>query len=154
MRLLFVAGRVIFAFFFIFSGVQRLLDISGTAAVITNKFTMPSAFLGPASSIENAIGMTMPQLLAILSGAIELAAGILFGFNIGTRAMAALLFLFTAAGIFYVNDFWNMAGDARSNNIEKMMQNISLIGALLVFMAMGSSQPGDRGRVSKKHLDE
>jgi putative oxidoreductase len=151
MQVLFAAGRVIFALFFIFAGVQRLLDISGTAAIIANKFTISSALLSPASSIENAIGMSIPQLLAILSGAIELAAGIFFGFNIGTRAMAALLFLFTAAGV-YVNDFWNMAGDARANNIEQTMQNISLIGALIVFMAMGSSQPNNRGR--EQILDE
>jgi putative oxidoreductase len=149
MQVLFVAGRVIFALFFIFAGVQRLLDISGTAALITNKFTMLSALLGPATSIESTIGMSMPQLLAILSGAIELAAGILFSFNIGTRAMAGLLFLFTAVGIFYVNDFWNMAGDARANNIEQTMKNISLIGGLLVFMAMGSWQPDDRRRASE-----
>jgi putative oxidoreductase len=149
MQVLFVAGRVIFALFFIFAGVQRLLDISGTAALITNKFTMLSALLGPATSIESTIGMSMPQLLAILSGAIELAAGILFSFNIGTRAMAGLLFLFTAVGIFYVNDFWNMAGDVRANNIEQTMKNISLIGGLLVFMAMGSWQPDDRRRASE-----
>lgn len=149
MQVLFVAGRVIFAVFFIFAGVQRLLDISGTAAVITNKFTMLSVLLGPASSIENTIGMSMPQLLAMLSGAIELAAGILFSFNIGTRAVAALLFLFTAVGVFYVNDFWNMAGDVRANNIEHAVQNVSLIGGLLVFMAMGSWQPGDRERASE-----
>jgi putative oxidoreductase len=144
MQVLFVVGRVIFALYFIFAGAQRLLNVAGTAAIIANNLVIPPALLGTAGSIENAAGMSIPQLLAILSGAIELTAGILFSFNIGTRAMAALLILFPAVSIIWIHDFWTMSGDARANNVMQAMQDASLIGALMVFIAMGSSQPGNR----------
>ena len=144
MQVLFVIGRVIFALYFIFSGVQRLLNVAGTAAIIANNFAIPPGLLGSAGSIENAVGMSIPQLLAIFSGAIELTAGILFSFNIGTRAMAALLILFPAVSIIWIHDFWNMSGEARANNVMQAIQDASLIGALMVFTAMGSSQPGNR----------
>lgn len=143
MQAVFVFGRMLFVLLFVFAGAQKLLDIAGTASMIASKLTIPPTLSGPATAVEAALGMSTPQLLAILAGATELVAGILVGFNIGIRAAITVLILFTAIGSFYMNDFWNMTGEPRANNIIQAMQNISLIGALLMLMVLGSSRPGE-----------
>ena len=143
MQLLFVVGRVIFVSVFVYGGVQRLIDVAGTAAVIARKFSVPHALIGPVTQVENAIGMSAPQLLATFGGALELVAGLLIAFNVGVRGMAPVLIALTAISTFYLNDFWNM-GEAGMSNVVLALQNVSIFGALLVFMALGSSQPGAR----------
>jgi putative oxidoreductase len=146
MQVLFTIGRAVFALIFIFDGAQRLMDIAGTAAIINSKLTMPPAVIGATSYMETALGMSTSQFLAILTGAVEGTAGFLVAFNVGVRLMAALLILFTAVHIYYVHDFWNMTGEARNSNIAPAMQSVSIIGALLVFIALGPSLPREHKR--------
>jgi uncharacterized membrane protein YphA (DoxX/SURF4 family) len=87
--------------------------------------------------------MSTAQFLAIMAGATELAAGILIAFNVAIRAVAVFLILFILAGTYYVHDFWNMTGEVRVNNIAQAMVNLSIIGALMVFIALGSLPPGE-----------
>ena len=109
--------------------------------MIAHKLTIPTALVGAATYIESVIGMSMPQLLGVLAGALELGAGVLLALNIGLRSMAVLLILSTTVGVFYANDFWNMTGEARANNLVLAVMNLSLIGGLLIFVALGSSLP-------------
>ncbi|MBI4274404.1 MAG: DoxX family protein [Rhizobiales bacterium] len=137
MQMLFIVGRVLFVVIFLFSGAEKLMDVAGTAAVIAPKVTVPEALRGIAAQVESASGMTTPQLLAIISGVVELAGGLLIAFNIGTRAMAFLLVLFSIAATYYFHDFWNMTGAERGANMIHALKNVSLIGALLVLMSLG-----------------
>jgi uncharacterized membrane protein YphA (DoxX/SURF4 family) len=57
--------------------------------------------------------------------------------------MAFLLAIFTAAATYYFHDFWNMSGAARADNMIHALKNLSIIGALLVFVAMGSWRPAE-----------
>jgi uncharacterized membrane protein YphA (DoxX/SURF4 family) len=141
MNVLFFIGRIIFVLIFIFSGATKLMDIGGTAAMIAGKVTIPSELAGVASQLEGATGMSVPQLLAVLAGAVELVGGLLVAVNIGTRVATLLLIAFTAAATFYFHDFWNMAGGDRANNMVHALKNLSIIGALLVFFVLGSWRP-------------
>jgi len=149
MQAIFVAGRVFFILMFAYSGAQKLLNIADTASLISSKIVLPLALTGAGSQIEAMIGMSIPQLLAILLGAAELAAAILIAFNVGVRPMAALLVLFTAAGIYYFHDFWNMIGDERASSVTLAVRDLSVIGALLILLALGSWHPGDDGRAGE-----
>jgi uncharacterized membrane protein YphA (DoxX/SURF4 family) len=144
MQVLFIIGRAIFALIFVFAGTQQLMDIAGTAAVISSKLTLPSALIGAATHTEGALGMTTPQFLAILTGTSEIIAGFLVAFNVGVRFMAALLILYTAVHTYYVHDFWNMSGEVRNSNFVQAIQSVSIIGGLLVFVALGPSLPERR----------
>jgi uncharacterized membrane protein YphA (DoxX/SURF4 family) len=141
MHTIFVIGRVLFVVIFIVSGAQKLLDIQGTAAMIAPAITLPDAMSDITTQIQEATGQPLPQLMAIVAGIIELVGGLLIAFNIGTRGAALVLALFTIAATFYFHDFWNMAGEARANNIVHAMKNISIIGGLLVFFVLGSWRP-------------
>jgi putative oxidoreductase len=141
MHALFVIGRILFVLIFILSGAAKLMDISGTAAMISAAFTVPSALADIAAQIERATGLSTPQLLAILSGVVELGGGLLIAFNVGTRAAALILILFTAVATYYFHDFWNMTGDAQAANIPHAEKNLSLIGGLLILFVLGPWRP-------------
>jgi putative oxidoreductase len=141
MPMVFTLGRVLFVLLFIFSGVSKLLDISGTAAMIAAKFSVPPALAGLAAQAEAMTGMQTPQLITIVFGVFEIAAALMIIFNFGTRLAALVLILFTAVATFYFHDFWNQVDPERTNNIAHALKNLSIIGGLLVLFALGSWRP-------------
>jgi putative oxidoreductase len=143
MSILFVIGRIAFVIIFILSGAQKLMDIPATAEMIGAKFTVPVPFESVATQIEGVTRMTIPQLLAIASGVIEIGAALMIAANIGARLGALVLLLFTGVATFYFHDFWNMEGVARTENMVNALKNLSIIGALLVFFVLGSWRPSD-----------
>lgn len=148
MNILLIVGRIAFVAIFVLSGAQKLLDISGTAAMIAPKIAVPAQLADLAAQIEGLTSMSTPQLLAIAAGVVELAGGLLIAANIGTRAAALLLIVFTAAATYWFHDFWNMAGAERANNMIHALKNLSLTGALLVLFVIGpwrQSQDSNRG---------
>ena len=147
MPIVFVIGRVVFVLYFIFAGLQRLMNVTASADYFAQKIVVPAALATLAAQAENLFGLSTPQMLAVLAGAIELAAGLLIAFNVGTRAMAIVLILFTGIAIYYGHNFWAMAASPeRDLVLQQAMLHIALIGGLLVFVALGSSQPGEPRR--------
>jgi uncharacterized membrane protein YphA (DoxX/SURF4 family) len=146
MPVIFAIGRFIFVLFFIFSGLQRLMSITASADFFSQQFVLPAALAGAAAQLESFVGLSTPQMLALFSGAIELAAGLLLAFNVGTRAMAIILIIFSVLAIYYGNDFWHMTGAAREETLVHAVLHLSLIGGLLVFAALGSLRPGELER--------
>ena len=142
MPIVFVIGRVVFVFYFVFAGLQRLMNVTASADFIAQKFPIPDALATLSSELENLIGLSTPQILALLSGAIQLAAGLLIAFNVGTRAMAIILILMTAVSIYYTNNFWTMFDGEREATVIHAILQISMIGGLLMFVALGAAQPG------------
>jgi uncharacterized membrane protein YphA (DoxX/SURF4 family) len=146
MQVVFVIGRVIFVFYFVFAGLQRLMNVTASADFFAQKFAIPDGLAIVSGQLENLVGLSMPQILALLSGAIELAAGLLIAFNVGTRAMAIILILMTAVDIYYTSNFWTMFDGQRDANLIQAVLRVSLIGGLIMFVALGAAQPGEPKR--------
>jgi len=146
MPIVFVIGRVVFVFYFVFAGLQRLMNIAASADFFAHKVAVPAALAGLAGQVENIVGLSTPQIIWVFAGAIELAAGLLIAFNVGTRAMACVLIIMTSLAIYYGNDFWHMSGSERDENLVQALLQISLIGALLVFVSLGSARPVELDR--------
>lgn len=134
----FTVGRVLFVVIFVVFGVQKLIDVPGTA----NKFaeagatlTLPAAVTDVTAQIVEAVNMPMPQILAIAAGIIEVAGGLLIAFNVLARTAAVVLLLYTAVTTFFFHDFWNLIGAEQANQLMHAMKNISIIGALLMIAA-------------------
>jgi putative oxidoreductase len=146
----FAIGRVALVIIFIFSGVQKFLDIVGTADQIQAKIVIPPFLADVTSQIETALGLPIWQILAILVAVIEVAGGLLIAFNIIPRTAAVVLLLFTAVTTFYYHDFWNMAGAERANNLAHALKNLSIMGALLMLaswprrVVIAEAPAGDR----------
>ena len=141
MNILFVIGRIALVLIFMISGGQKLMDITGTATAIEAKVVIPVALSGLAAQVSSATGMTIPQLLALTFGVIEIAAALMIAANIGTRLGAFLLIALTLIATFYFHDFWNMAGAPRTENFVHALKNLSIIGGLLVMFVLGSWRP-------------
>jgi putative oxidoreductase len=141
MPILFTLGRVLFVLIFILSGANKLWDIPGTTAEIAAKFTVPPAFADLAAQVQAMTGMQTPQFLAILCGVVEIVAGLMIVFNYGTRLAAFALILFTIAATYYMHDFWHQVGPEHIDNMIHALKNLSIIGGLLVFFALGSWRP-------------
>jgi uncharacterized membrane protein YphA (DoxX/SURF4 family) len=125
-------GRVLFAVLFVFSGASKLFDIASTTQAIADKVVIPAFVMPYTAQIEAALGMPTAQLLAIISGIVEIAGGLFIALNIGARFFAWLLVLFVAVTTFYFHNFWDMAGAERINNLIHALKNLSLIGGLLI----------------------
>lgn len=125
-------GRVLFVVLFVFSGASKLFDIASTTQAITEKVILP-AFLTPYTvQLEGITGMPTAQLLAILSGVVEVAGGLFIALNFGARFFALLLVLFVLITTFYFHNFWDMTGADKINNMIHALKNLSLIGGLLI----------------------
>jgi uncharacterized membrane protein YphA (DoxX/SURF4 family) len=129
-------GRILFSVMFIFSGASKLLDLTATAQM-TEKIVLPAALATYTSQLEGLTGMSMPMMLAIAAGALELICGFMIALNFGARFFAILLILFVAAATFYYHDFWNQAGPEARNNMVHALKNLSLIGALFMIAGYG-----------------
>ena len=129
-------GRILFSVLFIFSGASKLLDLTATAQM-TEKIVLPAALATYTSQLEGLTGMSMPMMLAIAAGAIEMICGFMIALNFGARFFALLLILFVAAATFYYHDFWNQAGPEARNNMVHALKNLSLIGALFMIAGYG-----------------
>jgi uncharacterized membrane protein YphA (DoxX/SURF4 family) len=125
-------GRVLFVVLFVFSGASKLFDIASTAQAITDKVALPALLTPYTAQLEDFTGMKTAQLLAILTGAVEVLGGLFIALNIGTRFFAWVLVLFVGVTTFYFHNFWDMTGPDRINNMIHALKNLSLIGGLLV----------------------
>ena len=141
MHILFVIARMLLVLTFIYFGGGKLLDLSGTEASIKTVVTIPDALSGFAIKLQDMTGLTIPRLLAILAGVVEVVGGLLVAFNIATRWASAVLAIIALLTVFYFHDFWNMAGDARNINLIHALKNLSIVGGLLTFVVLGSWRP-------------
>jgi uncharacterized membrane protein YphA (DoxX/SURF4 family) len=135
MNVAFTLGRIALVVVFVFSGIQKLTDISGTADQIQSKLVIPAALGDVVSQVEGAVGMPIWQILAILAAVIEIAGGLLIAFNVLTRTAAVVLLIYTLVATFFFHDFWNMTGPDRATNMILALKNLSIIGALLMLAA-------------------
>ena len=122
-------GRIVLVILFIFSGLGKFADLSGTAAYIASK------------------GLPYPQLLAVAAGAGELICGLAIAIGWQTRLAAIGLIVFTVAAAFFFHDFWNVpAGAERANEMIHAMKNLSIIGGLIVLAVAGAGRLSVDGR--------
>jgi uncharacterized membrane protein YphA (DoxX/SURF4 family) len=129
-------GRILFAVLFIFSGGSKLLDLTATAQM-TEKVVIPAVLATYTSQLSDLTGMSMPMMLAIAAGAVELICGIMIALNFGARFFALLLILFVGAATFYYHDFWNQTGADARGNLVHALKNLSIIGALFMIAGYG-----------------
>ena len=76
-------GRVLIAILFVMSGLEKVMDIPGTAAAIGGK------------------GLPMPDALAVATVVVELGGGLLIIVGWQTRIVALVLALFTAVAAYF-----------------------------------------------------
>ena len=133
MNVAYALGRICVPIVFIWSAIQKLLNIGGFAKTLADiKVPIPdevAAYLG---------SMPKYEALAWLLAGIELVCGLMILFGLKARWGALVLIVFTAATIFYVHHFWDMANADFVLHQTHALKNLSILGALLLLVAVGS----------------
>jgi putative oxidoreductase len=132
-----IFGRVLFAVLFIYSGATKLFDMQATAAAVAAKVVVPAVIAPYTAQLETATGMQLPQLLAMISGAWEILAGLMIALNFGVRFISILMIIYVALVTFYFHDFWNQAPPDNGKTLVDALKNLSLIGALFMLAGYG-----------------
>ena len=132
-------GRIAIVVTFIVSRILGLIDPGGTEAMIASKaLPWPEPLAGVVASIEATVGSPFTQILAIASPALEIVAGLLIAVGIFTRSAALVLIIFTAISVYYLPNFWDLHGTERSDQLIRALNELSIMGALLILIAPGT----------------
>lgn len=118
-------GRVVFAFFFIYSGFNHLTKLS--------------AYSGYAASS----GVPAPTVAVAVTGLMLLAGGLSILLGVKPKVGAALLCVFLVSVAIIVHKFWGIADPMMAaNQAAHFWKNMSLAGATLMFYGLAELYPG------------
>ena len=134
-------GRVFVPIVFIWEAIQKLINIGRFAKLLTDsKVPLPdeiAPYLG---------GMPKYEALAWALAVLELVCGIMILIGLKARWGALVLVVLIASTTFFVHPFWDMTGDAYEQNQIQALKNLSIMGALLLIVAVGSGPHSVDGR--------
>ena len=120
-----VIGRVVFSFFFIYSGFNHLTK------------------LGMYSQFARMSGVPAPTVLTALSGVMLLAGGLSILLGVKARWGSLLIAAFLVPAAFTVHKFWGIADPMMAaNQAAHFWKNIALTGACLMFYGLATLYPG------------
>ena len=126
-------GRILVPIVFIWGAIGKLLDIGRFAKLLTDAGVPIPDEIAPYLG-----GMPKYEALAWALAVLELLCGLMILFGLKARWGALLLVVFTAGTIFFVHRFWEMSGDAYVQNQLHALKNLSILGALLIIVSVGS----------------
>jgi putative oxidoreductase len=114
-----LAGRVLLAAMFVLAGFDKINGFEGTAAYIAS------------------VGLPFPELLTLLTIAVEIGAGLALIVGFQTRVAALLLAGFTLAASVLFHNYWALPADQAYVQQLMFMKNLSVAGGLLMVTALG-----------------
>lgn len=114
-----LVGRILLAAIFIWSGLGKLGNFSGTVGYIQS------------------VGLPAAQLMAVVAIIVELGGGVLLILGWKARWAAAALFVFVLlAGVMF-HAFWAAGPDQAMMQQIQFMKNITIMGGMLYVVAFG-----------------
>jgi len=141
MHVAYTIGRILVPIVFIAAGIEKALKVGDTAKMLIDaKVPIPdeiAPYLG---------GMPKYEALGYLIAAIEIICGLMILVGLKARWGALVLIVFTACTIFFVHHFWDMEGAAAAMNRSDALKNLSIMGGLLLIVAVGSGGASADGR--------
>jgi putative oxidoreductase len=113
-----LAGRILLALIFVFSGFGKITGYAGTAAYMAAKLPLVSVLLP----------------LTILT---ELGGGLALALGFKARWVGLWLAAFTILAALLFHDYWNADAAHRASQYINFMKNVSITGGLLMVFAFG-----------------
>ncbi len=135
-------GRLLLSSIFLVSAVQEMLDWASTEQYFLMSMTRwMNSFQGNEvmSSFLSSIFPWMPWLL-LAAIVFKLIGSILIILGLNVRLGAVLLILFLIPTTLIVHGFWSLPIEEKSINMVLFMKNMSILGGLLVVLAMGKGK--------------
>ncbi len=115
-----LAARILIAQLFVIAGFGKLTAFAKAAAFMANK------------------GLPMPEVLLVLTIALELGGGILLILGWKARWVAAALCGFTLIVSIVFHPFWAVEPEVVRNEMNNFMKNLAIMGAMFYIMAYGA----------------
>lgn len=140
MSIFITIGRILFALFFIVSGAFTLADIPAAGKELSSRVGIPAPLAPYMTQIENAVGVSTPDLLAIVAGTVAVVCGLMIAFNLGVRFFSLLLIIGIIVATFYMDDVITTSGNEWRDNMAHALKNLTMIGALLILFGHGSGK--------------
>lgn len=114
-----LVGRILLAAIFVTSGFDKIGGFEGAVGYIASK------------------GLPMPQVLAVLSIAVELGGGILLVIGWKARWAALAIAVFTLLAAFLFHNYWTYPAAERMTQYLNFWKNLSMAGGMLMVFALG-----------------
>ncbi len=114
-----VVARVLLAQVFIISGVGKVKGFAATAALMGN------------------LGLPAPQLLLVLTIALEIGGGLLLILGWQARWLALAFFGFTFLTAIVVHPFWGGDPASFGGQLNNFMKNLAIMGGMLYVVIHG-----------------
>jgi putative oxidoreductase len=114
---LLVVGRLLLGGLFVFAGARHMFLIPVLTQVIAAR------------------GVRFPRFVLLAGSAFQFTGGILLIAGLWVPAAAFGLIFFTIAASIMLLNFWDMDGEARQNTMNVWLQNLAIIGGLMVTAA-------------------
>jgi putative oxidoreductase len=137
MNAVYTTGRIFLSLIFIVSGVQKLMNIGAIAKMLADN-NVPI----PEQVVPYLQGIPKYEALGYLVAGVEIIGGLMVLAGLKARWGALLLAVFTALTVVFVHHFWDMTGAAFAQNMTDALKNLSMIGGLLLVVAVGSTPSG------------
>jgi putative oxidoreductase len=134
MNAAYTLGRIFIPIVFLVTGIQKLMNIGDIAKMLAaNNIPIPDEIVPYLGSIPKY------EALGYLIAVVEISCGLLVLIGLKARWAALVLIVFTACTIIFVHHFWDMEGAALIENRTQALKNLSIMGGLLLIVAVGSS---------------
>jgi putative oxidoreductase len=112
-------GRFLLALLFVVGGFSKIGGFDGIVGYIGSK------------------GLPLPQLLAVGTIVLEIAAGLALIAGLKARWAAAALAVFTVLATFLFHNYWAMPEEQQRIQYLLFSKNIAVVGGLLMVVAFG-----------------
>ena len=133
MTVAYTIGRILLPILFLVNGIQKVINVADIAKLLeANAIPIPQEIVPYLGS------MPKYEALGYLIAAIEIVCGLMVLIGLKARCGALVLIVFTAATIILVHHFWDMSGEAFNSNLIEALKNLSIMGALLLIVAVGA----------------
>jgi putative oxidoreductase len=133
MTVAYTIGRILIPILFLVNGIQKALNVGEIARMLeANNIPIPEQIVPYLGS------MPKYQALGYLIAAIEIVCGLMVLIGLKARWAALVLIVFTACTIIFVHHFWDMDGAALIEARTEALKNLSIMGGLLLVVAVGS----------------
>jgi putative oxidoreductase len=141
MIIAYTLGRILVPLVFVVAGIQKLMNIRDIAGMLAaNNVPIPEQIVPYLGTIPKY------EALGYLVAAVEIICGLMVLIGLKARWGALVLVVFTALTIVFVHHFWDMEGAAQIANRSEALKNLSIMGGLLLIVAVGSNPSSmDRG---------
>jgi putative oxidoreductase len=138
-RLILFLGRACLSAIFICAALWKVIDWQGTEVYLTNALSEWRLQVQANPWLHDYVEslLTWVPLLLTVAFVFELLGGVMLFFGIKVRFAAILLILFLIPTTLIFHSFWVVQGNDRSLQMIMFLKNLSILGGLLIALAVG-----------------